>query len=234
MQSYEPIVETWTVRKPVVESKAGVVASQHYFASEVGAQVLQDGGNAVDAAVAAGLAIGTVEPWMSGLGGGGYMMVYRAAESRCEVVDFGIRAPLALNPEDYPLAESGMDGDLFGWPAVLGDRNVTGPLAFATPGFVAGMAIALQRFGSISWADALGPAVDNARRGFVADWYATLKIAAAARGLSAFPESARTYLPGGFVPAGEWGGPPPKISLGKLAETLTRLSKAGAQDFYRG
>ncbi len=234
VQSFEPIVETWTVRKPVVESKGGVVASQHYFASEVGAQVLQDGGNAVDAAVAAGLAIGTVEPWMSGLGGGGYMMVYQAAEDRCEVVDFGMRAPLALNPEDYPLAGSGMDGDLFGWPAVLDDRNVTGPLAFATPGFVAGMATALKRFGSISWADALGPAVDNARRGFVADWFATLKIAAAARGLSAFPESARTYLPGGFVPAGEWGGPPPKISLGKLAETLARLSEAGAQDFYRG
>ncbi len=234
MQSYEPIVETWTVTKPVVESNGGVVASQHYFASEVGARVLESGGNAVDAAVAAGLAIGTVEPWMSGLGGGGFMMVYRAAEDRCEVVDFGMRAPLALDPGDYPLAESGMDGDLFGWPAVEGDRNVTGPLAFATPGFVAGMAVALERFGSISWREALGPAIDSARRGFVADWFATLKIAAAARGLCAFPESARTYLAGGFVPAGEWGGPPPKIYLGKLADTLARLSEAGAEDFYRG
>ncbi|HSS65685.1 MAG TPA: gamma-glutamyltransferase [Gammaproteobacteria bacterium] len=234
MRSYEPIVETWTVTKPVVESKGGVVASQHHFASDVGARVLEGGGNAVDAAVAAGLAIGTVEPWMSGLGGGGYMLVYRAADDRCEVVDFGMRAPFALDPGDYPLAESGMDGDLFGWPAVVGDRNVTGPLAFAAPGFAAGMSVALQRFGSISWQDALGPAIESAKQGFVADWYATLKIAAAARGLSGFPESARTYLPDGFVPAGEWGGPPPRINLGNLAETLVRLSRAGAEDFYHG
>jgi gamma-glutamyltranspeptidase/glutathione hydrolase len=234
VQSYEPIVETWTITKPVVESEAGVVASQHYFASEVGAQVLEGGGNAVDAAVAAGLAIGTVEPWMSGLGGGGYMLVYRAAENRCEVMDFGMRAPLALDPKDYPLAESGVDGDLFGWPAVVDDRNVTGPLSFATPGFVAGMAAALERFGSISWRDALGPAIDSARKGFVVDWFATLKIAAAARGLSASPESARTYLPEGFAPAGEWGGSAPKIILGKLADTLVRLSEAGAEDFYHG
>lgn len=234
VQSYHPTVETWTVTKPVVESKGGVVASQHYFASEVGARVLEAGGNAVDAAVAAGFAIGTVEPWMSGLGGGGYMLVYRAADDRCQVVDFGMRAPFALDPADYPLAQSGMDGDLFGWPAVVDERNVSGPLAFSTPGFVAGMAAALERFGSISWQDALGPAIDSARRGFVVDWFATLKIAAAARGLSAFPESARTYLPDGFAPAGEWGGPPPKIKLGSLADTLVRLSETGAEDFYRG
>lgn len=234
MQSHEPNVETWTVTKPVVESKGGMVASQHYFASEVGARVLEAGGNAVDAAVAAGFAIGTVEPWMSGLGGGGYMMVYRAAEDRCQVVDFGMRAPFALNPGDYPLTQSGRDGDLFGWPAVVDERNVSGPLAFSTPGFVAGMAAALERFGSISWRDALEPAIDSARRGFVVDWFATLKIAAAARELSAYPESARTYLPDGFAPAGEWGGPPPKISLGSLADSLVRLSEAGAEDFYRG
>jgi gamma-glutamyltranspeptidase/glutathione hydrolase len=234
VQNYHPMVETWTVTKPVVESKGGVVSSQHYFASEVGARVLEAGGNAVDAAVAAGFAIGTVEPWMSGLGGGGYMLVYRASDGRCHVVDFGMRAPFALNPDDYPLAQSGMDHDLFGWPAVVDDRNVSGPLAFSTPGFVAGMAAALKHFGSISWQDALSPAIDSARRGFVVDWFATLKISAAARGLSAFPESARTYLPDGFVPAGEWGGPPPKISLGSLADTLVRLGEAGAADFYRG
>ncbi|MCG8695469.1 MAG: gamma-glutamyltransferase, partial [Minwuiales bacterium] len=74
------VIETWQVRKPAVESAGGLVASQHYLASDVGAKVLADGGNAVDAAVAASLAIGTVEPWMSGLGGGGFMLVYRARE----------------------------------------------------------------------------------------------------------------------------------------------------------
>jgi gamma-glutamyltranspeptidase/glutathione hydrolase len=66
-------IETWQIRKPAVESRHGLVASQHFEASQVGARVLAEGGNAVDAAVAAGIAIGTVEPWMSGLGGGGHI-----------------------------------------------------------------------------------------------------------------------------------------------------------------
>ncbi|HEY5701813.1 MAG TPA: gamma-glutamyltransferase [Gammaproteobacteria bacterium] len=229
----DAIVETWTIRKPAVECAGGMVASQHHFASDVGAEVLQNGGNAVDAAVAAGFAIGTVEPWMSGLGGGGYMLVYRAAEDRCDVVEFGMRAPLALDPADYPVV-GGVDSDLFGWPGVREERNVTGPYAFAVPGFVAGMAMALERFGSWSFADALAPAIESAHKGFTVDWYATLKIAAAAPALSAFAESARTYLPGGYAPAGEWGGLPPRIRLGRLAESLERLADAGAEDFYRG
>ncbi|MDX1512872.1 MAG: gamma-glutamyltransferase [Gammaproteobacteria bacterium] len=227
------MVETWTVRKPVVESAGGVVVTQHHLASDIGAQVLRDGGNAVDAAVTAGFAIGTVEPWMSGLGGGGYMVVYRAEENRCHVVDFGMRSPLALNPADYPVT-GGMDADLFGWPGVLDERNVTGPYSFAVPGFAAGMALALKKFGSLPLADALSPAIDSARRGLEVDWYATLKIAAAAPALARFEESARVYLPGGFAPAGEWGALPPRIRLGRLADTLERLASAGAEDFYRG
>ncbi len=226
-------IETWQIRKPAVESPMGLVASQHFEASEVGARVLAEGGNAVDAAVVAGIAIGTVEPWMSGLGGGGHMLVYLAAENRAFDVDFSMRAPQALNPENYPLV-SGTDSDLFGWPAVVDDRNVVGPYSMAVPGFVAGMAAALERFGTRSWRDALAPAIALARRGMHVDWYATLKIAAAAPQLRDFVESARVYLPGGHVPAGEWGGPVPHIKLGSLAATLERLAQAGPRDFYEG
>ena len=111
-------VETWVVRKPAVQAAGGLVASQHYRASDIGARVLADGGNAVDAAVAAGMAIGTVEPWMSGLGGGGFMLIYLAAQRRVHAIDFLMRAPQGLNPADYPLGE-GTDADLFGWPAVV-------------------------------------------------------------------------------------------------------------------
>ena len=226
-------IETWQIRKAAVESRAGLVSSQHFEASEAGARVLAEGGNAVDAAVAAGIAIGTVEPWMSGLGGGGHMLVYLAAENRAFDVDFGVRAPRALDPDDYPLA-SGTDSDLFGWPAVADDRNVVGPYSIAVPGFVAGMAAALERFGTRSWNESLVPAISLARRGMNADWYATLKIAAAAPQLRDFVESARVYLPGGHVPAGEWGGPVPRITLGSLAATLERLAQAGPWDFYQG
>ena len=226
-------IETWQVRKPAVHSPHGIVASQHFEASEVGAAVLAAGGNAVDAAVAAAFAIGTVEPWMSGLGGGGHMLVYLAGEQRAYDVDFGMIAPLALDPDDYPLA-SGTDSDLFAWPAVVEDRNVVGPLSFAVPGFVDGMALALERFGTRSWRESIEPAIALARRGMEVDWYATLKIAAAAPQLRDYVESARVYLPGGHVPAGDWGGPLPHVVLGNLAATLERLSEAGARDFYEG
>ena len=228
-----PAYENWSIRKPAVHAAGGIVTSQHYLASQIGARVLESGGNAVDAAVATGLAIGTVEPWMSGLGGGGFMIVYVAAEGRAYAVDFGMRAPYGIDPTAYPLAD-GVDTDLFGWPAVVDDRNVLGPLSIAVPGFVAGHAAALERFGTWSWHDAIVPAVELAQRGMTVDWYATLKIASEAASLARFPETARVYLPGGHAPAPGWSGPAPVIRLGTLGETYARLRNEGPSDFYEG
>ena len=228
-----PAYESWSIRKPEVRAAGGIVTSQHHLASQVGARMLEAGGNAVDAAVAAGLALGTVEPWMSGLGGGGFMIVHVAAERRAYAVEFGMRAPRGIDPAAYPLAD-GVDADLFGWPAVEEDRNVLGPLSFAVPGFVAGHAAALERFGTRSWRDAMAPAVELAQRGMTVDWYATLRIAGEAASLARFPETARVYLPGGRVPAPGWGGPAPVIRLGALGETLARLREAGPRDLYEG
>ena len=94
------VQEYWQIRKAAVRGKNGLIATQHYRASEVGAEILRRGGNAVDAAVAAGLMLGTVEPWMSGIGGGGYMSVYCAKEERVQIVEFGMRAPFAADPDD--------------------------------------------------------------------------------------------------------------------------------------
>ncbi|MGI9332335.1 MAG: gamma-glutamyltransferase family protein [Gammaproteobacteria bacterium] len=230
----EQSVETWQVRKPAVRSDGGVVVTQHYAASDIGAKVLTEGGNAVDAAVAAGLAIGAVEPWMSGLGGGGCMMVFDAKSQRAQAVDFGMRAPFALDPADYPLTPGASDDDLFGWPAVLDERNVRGPLSIATPGLVAGYALALELFGTRGFEAAVEPAIALAEAGMAVDWYATLKIASGAPSLSAYEHSRKTYLPNDHVPAGAWGGPLPRIRLGRLADTFRRLRDAGPQDFYTG
>ena len=225
--------ERWVVRKPAVASRAGVVATQHQAASEAGARVLAEGGNAVDAAIAASVALATVEPWMSGLGGGGYMMVLPAGEARAQAVSFGMVAPGSLDPADYPLTGE-TAADMFGWPAVLEDRNLHGPFAVAVPGQVAGLALAHERFGSRPWAELLVPACALAEEGMEVDWHATLAIAASAPELARDAGCSATYLQDGLPKAAPWNGPAPRIRLGRLAETLRRLAEAGPRDFYSG
>ena len=118
---------TQQIRKPAVTSKGGIVASQSRKAAEVGASVLAAGGDCVDAVIATTFALGVLEPWMSGLGGGGAMVLYRAREDRYEVIDYGMRAPNSLRPEDYPLTGDGAASDLFPWARVKDDRNLHGP-----------------------------------------------------------------------------------------------------------
>lgn len=225
--------ETWTIAKPAIESAGGLVASHHYLASEAGAEMLRAGGNAVDAAIAAGMAIGVVEPWMSGLGGIGYLLFRPAGEDRVWCVDMNTRAPAGLDPADYALAE-GSGGDPFGWPAVKGARNLEGYGSFCLPTYVDGAAAALSRFGTKSWAETLAPAIDLAERGMACDWYTTLRICTGAAGLARFAESARIFLPGGLPPAQDWGGEIGRIVQGNLPKTLRRLAEAGPRDFYEG
>jgi len=229
----ERLIEAWTVRKPAVEGAGGVVASQHHAASEIGAAVLRAGGNAVDAALATGFAVSALEPWMSGVGGGGSMLVRQGKTGETWCVEFGMTAPKRLDPADYPLV-AGADSDLFGWPAVEDDRNVRGFPSIAVPGYVAGAAAALERFGTRSWAETLAPAIEVAEKGMAVDWYASLMVTTGARDLARNEESKRIFLPGGFPPVGDWAGVLPRLKLGRLAETLKRLAKSGARDFYEG
>ncbi|MGH6719868.1 MAG: gamma-glutamyltransferase, partial [Alphaproteobacteria bacterium] len=226
--------EQWQVRKPAVRGRNGLVASQHRAASEVGAQVLRDGGNAIDAAVATGLAIGAVEPWMSGIGGGGYMLIQRPAERATWCVAFPMPSPARLEAARFRLTGA-VAADGSGWPAVEDERNVKGYDAVGVPGLVAGLALALERFGTLGWADAIRPAVELAERGMAIDWYATLRIATEAPLLAAFEESRRVFLPDGHPPAPAWaGGPPTRLGLGRLAATYRRLAAHGPRDFYEG
>jgi gamma-glutamyltranspeptidase/glutathione hydrolase len=226
-------IETWKIRKPAVHSKAGVVVAQHHRAAAAGARVLADGGNAVDAAVATSLAVGVLEPWMSGLGGGGYMVVHLAAENRTYAVEFGMKASMDLDPQDYPLA-GGKGPDLFAWPAVIENRNISGPYSVAVPGLVAGLELALESFGSQPWSALVEPAIALANQGLEVDWFATLKITSAAWDLARHESSRRIFLPHGYVPVAEWSGVVPRIPLGDLAGTLARLALQGPRDFYRG
>ena len=192
---------TQIVRKTVIRTAGGLVASQHRKAAEAGAQVLAAGGDAVDAAVAVSFAAGVVEPWMSGPMGGGAMTLYRADEDRAKVVYFGMRSPAGLDPAHYPLAGGGaVSSDLFPWPAVQDDRNARGATAVAVPGTVAGMELAHATYGRLPWRELLQPAVALAREGLLIDWYTTLMIAGSARWLARDPDAAQMFLDDGAWP----------------------------------
>ena len=222
--------------KPATVAAGGVVASQNRAASEVGAQVLRDGGNAIDAAVATALALTVVEPWMSGLGGGGALLFYCARTGAVRAVDFSMVAPRGLDPASYRVTD-GQDADLFGWPKIVDNRNVLGASSVAVPGVVAGLSLALAEFGSRSWRDMMVPALQLARKGLEVDWYTTLAIANAVSDLQRFPASAADFLRGGQAPvavAATLHGRPLHLPRERLLATMERLAEAGPRDFYEG
>src|SRR5215831_19353133 len=118
------VTQNWHIRKPSVSSRGGVIAAQNGTAAEIGADVLAAGGSAVDAVVATALALAVVEPWSSGLGGIGHLVVHQAGADRAESIDFGPIAPRALDPAAYPLSGETRT-ELFTWSeGVVGDHNV--------------------------------------------------------------------------------------------------------------
>jgi gamma-glutamyltranspeptidase/glutathione hydrolase len=227
---------TQVVRKAVIATRGGVVAAQHRRAAEAGAAVLAAGGDAVDAAVATSFAIGVVEPWMSGIAAGGCMTLWRAGERRAYAVDYGMRAPQALDPADYPLAGTGKASDLFPWDAVTGNRNVQGATAIAVPGVVAGMGLAHERFGRMPWRDLLEPAIALADEGLLLDWYSGLLMASTARELADDPDAAALFLEDGRWPVvGQWTALTEKrLDQRALAGTLRQVAAGGPQALYAG
>lgn len=225
--------ETWRPEKPAVTSERGVVAAQNVEAAEAGAAILSAGGNAIDAAVAAAFALAVGEPWMSGLGGGGYMTLFSAREGRARVVDFAMRSPKGLDLADYPLA-GGQGADLFGWPSVIDDANVHGPKSIAVPGAVAGYALAVERFGAKPLAEVIAPALALARRGHKVTWWTTLMCAADMSVLRQFEATKTVWLPGGCPPAMSAEPVVKYLPLGALADTMEAIARDGAESFYRG
>ena len=223
------------IRKPSVKTTKGLVTSQNRIASEIGADILRQGGNAIDAAIATSFALGVVEPWMSGIGGGGYMIVRRANDDQARVVDFGMRSPENLRVGDYPIVD-GKASDLFPWPKIQNEANVFGAKSVAIPGLVAGMGKAHEAFGTMPWADLVTPSVNEALEGLVVDWYAQLILASAAKGLAQFSASRSTYLDeDGYPKSSAW------TALGQvrcdqtaLGKTLKTIADLGSNAFYAG
>jgi gamma-glutamyltranspeptidase/glutathione hydrolase len=226
------VTQNWRVEKPVAVSRGGIVVSQYRAAAAIGADMLRAGGNAVDAAVATAFALAAIEPWNSGLGGIGYMIVQRPAAAP-QVIDFGAVSPRKLDPAAFPLTGK-VGTDLFAWPQVEDDRNIRGPLSIAVPGAAEGYGLALERFGTLPLAQVIEPAIALAEAGLPADWYVSLKILAVAADLRRYPESRRIWLNGDLPPLHLVGGPIPRVKLGALADTLRHLARAGRRELYEG
>ena len=229
-----PLTENWRLTKPAATGRRGIVVSQARQGAEAGLAILEAGGNAVDAAVATAMALASQEPWNSGLGGyGGFAIVHRAGQPRAEVVDFGPVSPRSLTAANFRLTGR-MSTQGFRWPEVEGDTNIHGPLAVAVPSAVAGCERLHTAWGRLPMAEVMAPAVALAKQGLQADWWTTLKIAAAAADLRRYPESARIYLKDGLPPVPPADGNPGRLPLGSLARTMEQLARAGWRDFYEG
>lgn len=229
----ESLTQQMKITKQPVRGR-GVVVAQNSRAAAVGAEILRKGGNAIDAAVATGMAIGALEPWMSGIGGVGFMTIWSAKEGRAWTVDYGPVSAAKLDPSVYKIVGPG-PANPFAWPDILEQRNEVGYHSIAVPGMVAGLAKALERFGTMPWKDVLAPGVALAERGMELDWYMQLMIANGAEHLAKFPASKANYLcDNGRVPTNDWQGTKRHIKLGNLGETMRRLAEGGPREFYEG
>ncbi|HEX2186199.1 MAG TPA: gamma-glutamyltransferase [Chloroflexota bacterium] len=215
--------------KDEVAARDGMVVAKHPLAALAGLEVLERGGNAVDAAVTTAFAAGVTLPFSNGLGGGGYLLFHDAATARTHVVDYAMQAPAAAHEGMYQPEPDGRVGGSFGWRLMQGHANWHGWTSMAVPGTVAGLALALERFGTISLADALVPAIRLAEEGFPLSPGLAASINNQWELIGRTPSSRDILAAGGRPRAvGE------RLRQPQLARTLRRLAEAGAADFYRG
>ncbi len=193
----------------------GMVVSVHHLASDAGVEVLREGGNAVDAAVATGFALAVVHPIAGNLGGGGFLLL-RTHDGKSTFIDFREKAPLAATETMYQDAKGN----------VIPDASVVGYRSIATPGSVAGLAYAEHKYGKLGLARVMAPAIQLASEGFQLTAEEAHELADP--DLSQFADSKRIFQrDGNLYKEGEVFKQP------ELARTLQRIS-ADPEDFYRG
>ena len=214
--------------------RAGVVAAPDERAAQAGVSMLHMGGNAVDAAVAAAFAIGVVEPHMSGLGGGTWLVASMRDLERHVLVEGPMTSPLAATPDMFSLAEPERTSGLYGWPAVEDDANYVGHRSIGVPGTVAALCAAQNRFGRLRLEQVLAPAIALADGGIDVNWFTSSAIVQEARQLIRDPGCADLFLPDGFPLRPPGFSPGDRLRQPALAQTLDAIAQMGQQGFYEG
>lgn len=198
------------------QARHGMIATSQALASVAGLKALQDGGNAIDAAVTAAAVLAVTEPSMNGIGGDFFALVYDARTKKVYGLDSSGRSSHRATPEEF--ARRG-----------LKEIPNTGPLAVDVPGVVEGWSQMLSRFGTSPLSKVLQPAIGYAREGFGVHEIVAGDWAAAERKLSRDPAAAKTFLPGGRAPR-----PGEIFQNENLARSLELIAKEGRDAFYKG
>ncbi len=210
-----------TLKQSATAAK-GMVTSNHPLASLAGNEMLVRGGNAVDAAVATMFALSVVEPMMVTIFGAGFVHI-RLADGTSTVIDNYVTVPSAATPDMFEAIPGTLDHK------VKGERNETGHLAVAVGGTLLGWATAIERYGRLSLADVLEPAVRFARNGFRVSPYLRAITQMQEQNLRRFPATAEVFLPGGSVPAvGD------RLVRADYANTLEQIGRQGPDYLYHG
>jgi gamma-glutamyltranspeptidase / glutathione hydrolase len=194
-----------------------MVVSGSPIASEVGRDILRQGGTAIDAAVAVGFALAVVHPEAGNIGGGGFMVI-RLRDGTTQALDYRETAPGRASRDMYL--------DSQGEPT---ERSITGQLAAGVPGSVAGLVEAHRRYGQLPFVTVISPAIRLAREGFLVDKYRSESIAEDSARLVLFPASVASFLPGGRRPE-----PGSILRQPDLGATLEAIRDSGSGGFYRG
>ncbi|KAG0015910.1 hypothetical protein BGZ81_011477 [Podila clonocystis] len=206
-----PVIERTT--PTLIKAKNGAVAAEEIHCSEIGVQVLVDGGNAVDAAIASCLCIGTVNSFSAGIGGGGFMAI-RLPNATVEIIDFRETAP------------AGSTKDMFKKDPILAQ---TGGLAVAVPGEIRGLELAHKRHGKLPWEKLFAPAIKMAREGWAVGPELARRLQIAKQLVETESDWSHVFAPKGeALREGQW------IKREALADTLESISKHGAKAFYEG
>lgn len=204
-----------------VPSREGMVVSSDVIASRVGARILAEGGNAIDAAVATGFALAVTYPQAGNVGGGGFMLLHLAKDKRQIAIDYRETAPRAAHRDMFLDAKG----------EVVEDRSQLTHLASGVPGTVAGLLLAQERYGRLSRERVLAPAIAIAREGFPVGYAMSALLAGPWGQRLLANEAARGYF---FRPDGSAYPPGELLRQQDLAWTLEQIAQRGAAGFYEG